>query len=105
VQESIVQRSFSTIYTELDPKTSINQPYGLRFSVQQSSFFRGRMGNMITAAKSSKRQPRTKKADQPTVTTFAFPTMAEEHLDIPTLETWLGRPFADLDQSSNVAFP
>jgi type I restriction enzyme M protein len=44
---------------------------------------------MVTAAKSTKRQPRTKKADQPQVTTFAVPAMAEEHLDIPTLETWL----------------
>ena len=44
---------------------------------------------MVTAAKSTKRQPRTKKADQQKVTTFAFPAMAEEHLDIPTLETWL----------------
>jgi type I restriction enzyme M protein len=44
---------------------------------------------MVTAAKSTKRQPRTKKADQPQVTTFSFPAMAEEHLDIPTLETWL----------------
>lgn len=44
---------------------------------------------MVTATKSAKRQPRTKKADQSPVTTFAFPSMAEEHLDIPTLETWL----------------
>jgi type I restriction enzyme M protein len=44
---------------------------------------------MVTAAKSTKRQPRTKKADQPQVTTFSFPAMAEEHLDIPTLEQWL----------------
>jgi type I restriction enzyme M protein len=44
---------------------------------------------MGTAAKSTKRQPRTKKTDQPQVATIAFPAMAEEHLDIPTLETWL----------------
>ena len=44
---------------------------------------------MVTAAKSTKRQPRTKKADQQKVTTIAFPAMAEAHLDIPTLETWL----------------
>ncbi len=44
---------------------------------------------MVTAAKSTKRQPRTKKADQSPVATIAFPAMAAEHLDIPTLETWL----------------
>jgi hypothetical protein len=44
---------------------------------------------MVIATKSSKRQPRKKKADKAQVTTFAFPAMAEEHLDIPTLETWL----------------
>jgi hypothetical protein len=44
---------------------------------------------MVTVTKSTKRQPRTKKSDQQKVTTFAFPALAEEHLDIPTLETWL----------------
>jgi hypothetical protein len=48
---------------------------------------------MATAVQSIKRQPRTKKADQPKVTTIAFPAMAEEHLDIPTLETWLTKFF------------
>src|SRR3954464_4599157 len=47
------------------------------------------MGKMATAAKTTTRQSRRKKADQPKVTTFSFPAMAEEHLDIPTLETWL----------------
>jgi type I restriction enzyme M protein len=44
---------------------------------------------MAKAASTQKRQQRTKKTDQPKVTTIALPAMAEEHLDIPTLETWL----------------
>jgi type I restriction enzyme M protein len=47
------------------------------------------MGKMATAVKPSKRQPRTKKADQPKVTNVALPALTEEHLDVPTLETWL----------------
>ncbi len=44
---------------------------------------------MATASKPSRRRPRQKKADQPQITTISLPAMAEEHLDIPTLETWL----------------
>jgi type I restriction enzyme M protein len=43
---------------------------------------------MATASKSITRRPR-KRVAEPQVTTIAFPAMAEEHLDIPTLETWL----------------
>jgi type I restriction enzyme M protein len=43
---------------------------------------------MATASPSSKRRPRPKTAE-PQVTTIAFPALAEEHLDIPTLEQWL----------------
>jgi type I restriction enzyme M protein len=43
---------------------------------------------MATASNSRARRPRQKTAET-TVTTIAFPALAEEHLDIPTLETWL----------------
>jgi hypothetical protein len=45
--------------------------------------------DMATASEPSRRRPWQKKADQPQITAIAFPAMAEEHLDIPTLETWL----------------
>lgn len=44
---------------------------------------------MTTAAKSGKRQPRKKKTDEQKVATIALPALADEHLDVPTLETWL----------------
>ncbi|WP_109486251.1 type I restriction-modification system subunit M [Occallatibacter savannae] len=45
---------------------------------------------MATTANPPKRLPRKKKADESkVVTTIAFPALAEEHLDIPTLEQWL----------------
>jgi len=43
---------------------------------------------MVTTANPRQRKARPKTAE-PQVTTFSFPAMAEEHLDIPTLETWL----------------
>lgn len=43
---------------------------------------------MATAPASRKRRTRRKTAE-PQVTTVAFPALAEEHLDIPTLEQWL----------------
>ena len=43
---------------------------------------------MATTANSRQRKARRETAE-PQVTTFAFPTMAEEHLDIPMLEQWL----------------
>jgi type I restriction enzyme M protein len=43
---------------------------------------------MATALKSSTKRPRQRVA-KPQVTTIALPALAEEHLDIPTLETWL----------------
>ena len=43
---------------------------------------------MATASTSAKRRTRQKTAG-PQVSTIPFPAMAEEHLDIPTLETWL----------------
>src|SRR5579885_3648969 len=47
------------------------------------------MGKMATAVKLSKRQPRTKKTDHSQVANVALPALTEEHLDVPTLETWL----------------
>lgn len=44
---------------------------------------------MAKAASSSKRQPRKKKTEEQTVTTVALPALSDEHLDVPTLETWL----------------
>jgi hypothetical protein len=44
---------------------------------------------MATAAKTGKRQPRKKKAEEQNVATVALPALADEHLDVPTLETWL----------------
>ena len=43
---------------------------------------------MPTAAASGKRRQR-KKTDEPKVSSVAFPALADEHLDVPTLETWL----------------
>src|ERR1700735_3672659 len=43
---------------------------------------------MATAAQSGKKRLR-KKTAQPQVTTMALPALADEHLDVPTLETWL----------------
>jgi type I restriction enzyme M protein len=44
---------------------------------------------MVTAAKTRKRQPRKKKAAEQKAATIALPALAEEHLDVSTLETWL----------------
>lgn len=42
----------------------------------------------IAAAAPGKKRQR-KKTDEPKATTVAFPALADEHLDVPTLETWL----------------
>ena len=44
---------------------------------------------MVTAVKISKKQPRKKKAAEQKVATIALPALAEEHMDVSTLETWL----------------
>src|SRR6266403_1604515 len=44
---------------------------------------------MATAPKTVKGKPRRKRAEEPKVTTVALPALADEHLDVPTLETWL----------------
>jgi type I restriction enzyme M protein len=44
---------------------------------------------MATAAKSEKRQPRKKKAAEQKIATIALPALAEEHMDVSALETWL----------------
>jgi type I restriction enzyme M protein len=44
---------------------------------------------MATAPESTTRKPRKKKATEPQVATIALPALADEHLDVPTLETWL----------------
>ncbi len=43
---------------------------------------------MATAVKTVKK-PRQKKAAEPKVATIALPALAEEHMDVSTLETWL----------------
>ncbi len=47
------------------------------------------MGKMATAAKAVKRQKRKKKADEQKIAAIALPALSGEHLDVPTLETWL----------------
>jgi len=44
---------------------------------------------MATAPKTATRKPRKKKAVEPQVATLALPALADEHLDVPALETWL----------------
>jgi type I restriction enzyme M protein len=44
---------------------------------------------MVTTAKTGRKQPRKKKAVEQNVATIALPVLADEHLDVPTLETWL----------------
>src|ERR1700686_2734738 len=45
---------------------------------------------MVTATKTSKRpSPRKKKAAEQEVATISLPALAEEHMDVSTLETWL----------------
>lgn len=44
---------------------------------------------MATTTSDSRVRRTRKKTAEPPVTTIAFPALAEEHLDIPTLETWL----------------
>lgn len=44
---------------------------------------------MATAPETTTRKPRRKKAAEPQVATIALPALADEHLDVPTLETWL----------------
>jgi type I restriction enzyme M protein len=44
---------------------------------------------MAIATKTSTRKPRKKKADEPQASTIALPALTDEHLDVPTLETWL----------------
>jgi hypothetical protein len=43
----------------------------------------------MAAAPASIKRRRRQKTAEPQVTTVAFPSLAEEHLDIPTLEQWL----------------
>src|SRR6266446_1219573 len=45
---------------------------------------------MVTATKTTKRpSPRKKKAAEQEVATISLPALAEEHMDVSTLETWL----------------
>lgn len=44
---------------------------------------------MAIATKTATRKPRKKKAEEPQASTIALPALADEHLDVPTLETWL----------------
>jgi type I restriction enzyme M protein len=44
---------------------------------------------MAIAAKTATRKPRKKKVEDQRVATLALPALADEHLDVPTLETWL----------------
>ena len=44
---------------------------------------------METAVKVRKKQPRKKKAAEQRVATISLPALAEEHMDVSTLETWL----------------
>lgn len=44
---------------------------------------------MATGVKTSKRPPRKPRTAEQKVATIAFPALAEEHLDVSTLETWL----------------
>src|SRR5271165_925450 len=44
---------------------------------------------MATAPETTKRRPRKKKAEEPQSATIALPALADEHLDVPALETWL----------------
>jgi type I restriction enzyme M protein len=44
---------------------------------------------MATAPETTTRKPRKKKAAEPQAATIALPALADEHLDVPTLETWL----------------
>jgi type I restriction enzyme M protein len=44
---------------------------------------------MAIATKTATRKPRKKKAEEPRVSTIALPALTDEHLDVPTLETWL----------------
>jgi type I restriction enzyme M protein len=44
---------------------------------------------MPRPAKVSKRQPRKKKAEEPGLATLPLPALADEHMDVSTLETWL----------------
>ena len=44
---------------------------------------------MAIATKTATRKPRKKKAEEPQASTIALPALTDEHLDVPTLETWL----------------
>lgn len=44
---------------------------------------------MATVAKPATRKPRKKKSEESQIATIALPALADEHLDVPTLETWL----------------
>ncbi|HXJ03673.1 MAG TPA: class I SAM-dependent DNA methyltransferase [Candidatus Acidoferrum sp.] len=44
---------------------------------------------MATAPETTTRKPRKKKAAEAQAATIALPALADEHLDVPTLETWL----------------
>jgi len=44
---------------------------------------------MATAPKTATRKPRKKKAAEPQAATIALPALDDEHLNVPTLETWL----------------
>jgi type I restriction enzyme M protein len=44
---------------------------------------------MPTSVKTSKKPPRKKKAAEPKVATIALPALADEHMEVSTLETWL----------------
>ena len=66
--------------------TALTPPTYARESRFQS--VTGNPKSMATASTSAKRRTRQKNAE-PQVSTIALPAMAEEHLYIPTLETWL----------------
>ena len=44
---------------------------------------------MAITAKTATRKPRKKKVEDQQVATLALPALADEHLDVPALETWL----------------
>ncbi|HET9406999.1 MAG TPA: N-6 DNA methylase [Candidatus Sulfotelmatobacter sp.] len=44
---------------------------------------------MAIATKTATRKSRKKKAEEPQVSTITLPALSGEHLDVPTLETWL----------------
>lgn len=59
---------------------------------------------MGTIAPSGKRRVRRKTAE-PQVFTVAIPALAEEHLHIPTLETWLWDAACDIRGAADAQEP